>query len=400
MRGLFGTLAAGARGLEAKGVTFDDRFLEFFAGAASKSGVAVNVDTALKVTTVLACARVLAEGIAQVPFRLYRENGRSKLPASDHPLHDVIRSSPNEWMTSFDFRETLMYHAVLNGNGCAYIGRIGNEVRELIPLTGHVEIEQDRDYGLTYTVSDKDGVIARLPRTSVFHLRGPSWNGYSGLNILKLAREAVGLAIATEESHARFHANSARPAGILSISETLSPEARDRIKKQAQEQAGLLHAGKTMVLDKGAEWKSMAMSGVDAQHLETRRFQIEEICRAFRVFPQMVGYSDKTATFASAEAFFQAHEKHTLAPWAERWGQVVKRDLIGKERGLFAKIDLRGLVRGDFKTRTEGYARSLGAGGHQPWQTVNEVRELEDLDPIEGGDVLPPPPGARPTNEA
>jgi HK97 family phage portal protein len=158
---------------------------------------------------------------------------------------------------------------------------------------------------MTYNVSDLEGKITTLTAENVLHLRGPSWNSYLGLDAVQLAREAIGLAIATEETHASLHANGAQPGGVLAVKGKLDKEARERLKTAWQAfQGGVANRFKTAVIDVDAEWKPLSMTGVDSQHLETRRFQIEEICRAMRVFPQLVMHTDKTSTFASAEQFF------------------------------------------------------------------------------------------------
>ena len=222
-----------------------------------------------------------------------------------------------------------------SGNGCAYIGRIRGVPRELIPLVpGNYAIEQARDYTLTYRLTGPNGQTTVLPREDVFHLRGPSWTGAAGLDALQVAREAVGLAIATEETHAALHANGTQPGGVLSVKGSLDDAARARLKESwAQYQGGLANRFKTAVLDMDSTWTPLGMKGVDAEHLDTRRFQIEEICRDLKVFPQMVGYADKTATFASAEAFFLAHVIHTLNPLDRELGAVARpRPLPGRGR--------------------------------------------------------------------
>jgi HK97 family phage portal protein len=355
-----------------------------------KSGVSVSIDTALKVSTVLACARVLANGIAQVPLKVYREDGAgTKQAAKDHPLYNLLWRRPNEWMTSFEYRQMAMFHAVLTGNHFAYIGRGGagkqRKVVELIPLLpGRVKVCQDEQWNVFYEVYDRNGMVGTFPRTDILHLRGPSWNGYCGMDAVMVAREAIGLAIATEETHARLHANSARPGGLFSVEGELGDAAYNRIKAQIDEsRSGLNSAFKTWVLDKGAKWTPMLMNGVDAEHLNTRRFQIEEICRDLGVFPQMVGYTDKTATFASAESFFMAHVVHSISPWVENWQQTLARDLFPDENNLSAEFTLQSLMRGDHKTRAEFYASGIVNG----WLTRNEARKLENLNPIDGLDA-------------
>jgi len=384
MAGLFGSLAYGLRRRETKvadvsGLTWS----ALFGQQNSRAGVSVNVDSALKVSTVFACLRVLADGIAQVPLKLYREKADgSKELAKDHPAYRLLSRRPNEWMTSFEFRQVMMFHAVLLGNGCAYIGRIRGVPRELIPLVpGSYTIEQAKDYTLTYRVTDLGGRTTVLPREDVFHLRGPSWTGTAGLDALQVAREAVGLAIATEQTHAALHANGTQPGGVLSVKGSLDDAARARLKEAwAQYQGGLQNRFKTAVLDMDSTWTPLAMKGVDSEHLDTRRFQIEEICRDLKVFPQMVGYADKTATFASAEAFFLAHVIHTLAPWIENWEQSLARDLFPDEDDIVAKFSLQGLLRGDNTARANFYASGITNG----WLTRNEARRFEDLNPIDG----------------
>ena len=391
MGGLFGTMASGLRRRELK--TTDAGNLSWaalFGQQNSRAGVSVNVDSALKVSTVFACLRVLADGIAQVPLKVYREKADgSKELARDHPAYRLLSRRPNEWMTSFEFRQVLMFHAVLLGNGCAYIGRIRGVPRELIPLVpGSYTIEQAKDYTLTYRLTDRGGRTTVLPREDVFHLRGPSWTGTAGLDALQVAREAVGLAIATEETHAALHANGTQPGGVLSVKGSLDDAARARLKESwAQYQGGLANRFKTAVLDMDSTWTPLGMKGVDAEHLDTRRFQIEEICRDLKVFPQMVGYADKTATFASAEAFFLAHVIHTLNPWIENWEQSLARDLFPDEDDIVAKFSMQGLLRGDNAARATFYASGITNG----WLTRNEARRLEDLNPIEGlGEPLLP----------
>jgi len=391
MAGLFGAVASGLRGREVK--TTDAGSLSWaglFGQQNSRAGVSVTVDSALKVSTVFACLRVLADGIAQVPLKVYREKvDGSKELAKDHPAYRLLSRRPNEWMTSFEFRQVMMFHAALLGNGCAYIGRIRGVPRELIPLVpGNYAIEQARDYTLTYRLTGLNGQSTVLPREDVFHLRGPSWTGAAGLDALQVAREAVGLAIATEETHAALHANGTQPGGVLSVKGSLDDAARARLKESwAQYQGGLANRFKTAVLDMDSTWTPLGMKGVDAEHLDTRRFQIEEICRDLKVFPQMVGYADKTATFASAEAFFLAHVIHTLNPWIENWEQSLARDLFPDEDDIVAKFSMQGLLRGDNAARATFYASGITNG----WLTRNEARRLEDLNPIEGlGEPLLP----------
>ena len=389
MAGLIQALLGGPAETRASFMEMDLWSLLLGGGSPSKSGINVTADEALKCTTALAAVRALSQGIAQSSFGLFKPtaDGRGMEPALKHPLYRLLYRQPNEWQTSYEFRETLMIHAVLTGNGFAFINRVGNKIVELVPLLpGQVSIEQRPDYSLIYRVTFTDGKYAELQRKDVLHLRGMSWNTYAGMDALRLAREAIGLAAATEETHARLHSNGARPGGILTSDNKLSPEQVTQIREAWQQvQGGVHNAMKTAILSGGLKWTQLSMTGVDSQHLETRRFQIEEICRSIGVFPQIVGHGDKTATYASAEAFFQAHVTHSLAPWAERVEQVSDRDLLTdaeKADGYATKLDLRNLERGDTKARTEYYASGINTG----WMTRNEARLREGLNPLPGLD--------------
>lgn len=383
MRGLFGTLADGARRVEAKATDASALTWARLMGQehSSKSGVAVNIDSALKVSTVFACLRVLANGIAQVPLKLYREAADgTKTVAKDHPVHQLIWRRPNAWMTSFEFRQMAMFHAVLGGTFVAYVGRVRDQPRELIPLVpGTFRLKQGTDWKVYAELDDR----RVLESGELFILRGPMWSGAAGMNALELAREAIGLAIATEETHSALHANGAQPGGVLSVKGALDKDARERLRQSWQQhQAGMRNKFRTAVLDMDATWTALAATGVDNQHIETRKFQLEEICRDLGVFPQMVGHSDKTATFASAEAFFLAHVIHSLNPWVENWEQALALYLFPAEDDLAAKFSMQGLLRGDNKTRAEFYASGIING----WLVRNEARRLEDLNPLPGLD--------------
>ncbi len=375
---------------------------EIYGGRESKSGLSINWQNALEVTTALACARVLAEGVAQVPLKLYRQNadGRGGEEAKDHPLFDVLYRKPNDWQTSFAFRETMMLHLVMCGNFFAYKVRVRGTVRELIPFSpGSVSVKQLPDLSLAYTVNSPGESSKTFGADQIWHVRGPSWNSWMGLEPVKLAREALGLALATEEHHSRMHANSAMPSGIFSVEGNLNDAEHKRLTAWIdQKMAGLRNVGKPFVLDRGAKWLDQQVKGVDTQHLETRRYQVEEICRAFRVMPIMVGHSDKTATYASAEQMFLAHVMYSLLPWGTRIEQAIGTDLLDVSRdvGVVAKFNWNGLQRGAFKDRTDSYSKALGAGGSPAWMTPNEVRALEEMNPIDGGDELPKPTNVAP----
>lgn len=369
---------------ERKANTSLELWREINAAPAVKSGAAVNWKTALEVTTVLRCASVIADGVATVPVKVFRKTDTGRVPEADHALYELLTVAPNEWQNSLEFRETLAFHLALCGNSYCFINRVRGVIVELIPIEpGHVTVKQGNDYVLTYEVQGIDGRQRPFPAETIWHMRGPSWNGVIGLETVRLAREAIGLAVVTEEAHARLHSNSAQPGGIYSVDGVVPPEQYKVLRDWVVANTTGDNRGKPMILDRGAKWTATGMNGVDAQHLETRRFQIEEICRAMGVMPIMVGASDKTATYASAEQMFLAHAVHCIRPWHRRFEASIQRNLLTKtERaeGIYVKFLDGELLRGAAKDRAEYYAKALGAGGSPAWLTQNDVRELEDMD--------------------
>lgn len=371
---------------EKKSIGFDALWDLVAGGAASKAGPSINWKQALRVSVALSCGRVLAEGLAQVPCKLMQEDGGGSRAAREHPVYRVLARRPNDFMTPFEFRETMTYHAIFAKGGYAVINRVGGKVRDLIPVVpDRVRIDQAADTTVTYWIRMDDGTERPFPSTSIFHLRGPSWDGIEGLDVIDLAREALGLALATEETHSRFHKNGAKAAGIISLDGELKEAGRIALKKAFQEQASGANAFKTLILDQGAKFSQVSMTGVDSQHVQVREMQLAEVCRFMRVFPQMVAYANGTSTFASAEQFFIAHVVHSLGPWVERFEQAADRDLLTPkeiDEGYFVKLSVQGLLRGDAKARAEYYTKMFSVGAINP----NEIRALEDLNPYEAGD--------------
>lgn len=364
-------------------------------GTATNAGVSVNLETALKVAVLFACLRKIANGVAQVPlkiFQMYEDAGLSKRrPATEHPLYDTLAFQPNAWTTAFEFMETLTIHAAL-GNAFAYIGRgLNGKVNELILLNpGTVKVEQDENYRIVYKVNAKNGAVQTFPAEAIWHVRGPSYDGLVGMDILHVAREALGLAVATERSHSELHAKGIRTSGVYSVDGTLDKEKYKQLRMWLEkEYMGSENVGVPMILDRGAKWIQTQMSSADAQHLETRRYEIEEVCRFMDVMPIMVGLSDKTATYASAEQMFIAHAVHTLGPWYRRIEASISLHLLGKkdrQKGLYPKFIAEGLMRGAMKDQAEYFAKALGAGNSDAWMAPDEVRELLELNPM-GGDA-------------
>lgn len=364
-------------------------FKEIYCGRMSLAGKRVTFDTAMRVAVVFACSRVIAEGIAQVPLKLMQESegGKNRIPAKKHPLYDLLAVRPNQWQTSFEFRETMGLHAALAGRFICYKNIVRGQLRELIPfLPASVQVIRRDDGELEYEVSGDKGAKQIFPASVIWHVKGPSWNAIDGMEILDHAREAIGLSIATEESAATLHKNGIQTSGTYSVEGTLTETQHASLTKWiAEHYQGSKNAWKPLILDHGAKWLSSQMSSIDAQHLETRKYQIEEVCRFFRVMPIMVGYSDKTATYASAEQMFLAHVVHCLSPWYSRLEQSIDANLLTpKERaeGYYSDFVEEGLLRGDMRTTAEVLSRYTERG----IMTRNEARAKLDMNPLEGLD--------------
>lgn len=356
----------------------------------TKSGASVNVETALQVVTVLACVRVIAEGVAQVPLKLLQDvpGGEKRRAAVEHPLYRLLHRKPNQWMGSFALRETIAMHAALTGRGVCFLNRTGrdNRISEIIPLDpSSFTTKVAGDMTRTYYVRGQNGLVREFPAESLWIVNGPSWDGVCGMEIVKLAREAIGLAMATEEAHAKLHANGSQISGTYSVESKLNSDQYKQLRQHIVDNTTGKNAGMPLIIDNGAKWLSQAMTGVDAQHLETRRMQIEQICSAFRVLPIMTGFSDKTATYASSEQMFLAHNVHTLGPWYQRFSESMDCQLLTDkelDEGYYTNFTEEGLMRADMKATAE-YLTKMVLNGVM---TRNEARDKLDLNRIDGLD--------------
>lgn len=360
---------------------------EIFGQASAKSGIPINAKTVLQLTTAQACARVIAEDIAQIPFKLFRDraDGGSD-PAANHPLYQLIKKKPNDWQTSFELREQIGLHLVITNNAYVWLNRLGGRVIELLPLEPHLVKVTRKGFESKYEVKLDGGAKMEIPKSDIWHIRGPSWNGWQGLDGVRLMREAVGLALALEEHGSRMFSNGATVGGVLSTENNLTPEQVKLLRESWESrQSGTANAYKTAVMWGGMKWQPMGTANDQAQFLETRRFQVEEACRAFKVLPIMVGHSDKTTTYASAEQMFMAHLRNTMGPWLTRIEQSADCNLLTEaelQQGLHTKFMRNGYLASVAKDRGEFYSKMYGIGAMNP----NEIRAFEDMNPYDGGE--------------
>lgn len=357
-------------------------------GAATASGVNVTAETAMRVTAVLACVRVLSETLASLPLKVYRvlpDGGKEA--DRNHPLWALLHDQPNRWQTSFEFREMMVGHIALRGNAYAQIVSTGGRgVAELIPLhPDRVRPFWAPDGTRAYEYRPDVGGRKILLQGEVLHIPGLGFDGLQGLDPISYAREALGLAIATEAFGARFFANDARPGVYLQHPTLVSEAAAARLKKswEARHQ-GSANAHRVAVLEEGMTVAEIGVDPDHAQFLETRRFQIAEIARMFRIPPHMIGDLEK-ATFSNIEQQSLEFVMHTIRPWAVRMEQPIRRDLLtdAEKRTHVVEFDVNGLLRGDIKSRYEAFATARNWG----WLSVNDIRRLENLNPIDQGDI-------------
>ena len=360
----------------------------YFFGGSSSSGKMVTERSSMQMTAVYSCVRILAEAVAGLPFHLYRYNDSGgKEKALDHPLYFLLHDEPNPEMTAFAFRETLMGHLLLWGNAYAQIVRNGKgQVLGLYPLMPN-KMRVDRDQNgriyYVYTRTQEDSKLGEtgqvyLDAKDVLHIPGLGFDGIMGYSPIAMAKNAVGMAIACEEYGAKFFANGASPGGVLEHPGIVKDPERVRESWNSVYQ-GSGNSHKIAVLEEGMKYTPIGISPEQAQFLETRKFQINEIARIFRVPPHMVGDLEKSS-FSNIEQQSLEFVKYTLDPWVIRWEQSINRQLLlSQEKGIyFSKFNVDGLLRGDYQSRMSGYATGVQNGFMSP----NDVRELENMDLI------------------
>jgi len=356
-------------------------------------------DAALQTTAVFACVRVLAETIAQLPLHIVRVDGRVRHTELTHPLYQILHNQPNQWQTSFEFREMQQGHLCLRGNAYAVIEPgLGGAVQQLLPLhPDRMEVFRLENGRLGYLYRDKTGRAYRFTQDEIFHLRGYSTDGIVGISPVTTARRAVELAQQAEEHGLKFFTNKAKPGGVLQMPEgkTLKPERHAALQKSWREAYTGDNLFRQAILEDGMQWQQIGISNEDSQWLEARKFQAVEIARLFRVPPHMIADLER-ATFSNIEHQDIAFVKHTMLPWVTRWEQAIWRDLIVDQEKYYAKFSVEGLLRGDAVSRARHYWSMFQMGVY----SRNDIRELEDRNPVDGGDVYYVPANMVPVEQA
>lgn len=368
-------------------------------GGPSWSGETVTIDSAQNHSVVWACERIISESIAFMPLSMMLQTAKGKFPANGgevpvHPMYGALHNAPNDEMTSMGFRETLTAHCVMGGNCYAQIiRRSGTDVAyELQPLLPHqVMVDRNSRNRLVYVVkegnaAEKSYTVERDQPHDILHVRGLANDGVRGYSVISIARQSIGTAQSAEKYAAKFYAAGGRTPWVMEMTQKFKTkqegdEFTEDFRKFLAEQDNW-HKG--IILEPGMTYKNMGMSPEDSQFIETRQFEIPEICRWFLISPHMVGDLSR-ATFSNIEHLALQFVKMTLTAWITRWEQELWRCVLTpeeKSQGYYFKHNVNGLLRGDFASRMAGYATLLQNG----IASINEVRDLEDWNAIDGGD--------------
>ena len=351
----------------------------------SSSGKVVSADKAIHLSAVWACVRLLSESVSTLPLKIYeRQADGSRKPATDHPVYQVLCRRPNMEMTPSRFMLMLVASICLRGNAFIEKKMIGSKLVSLVPLLPQNMVVKRLENGrLEYTYTE-NGQKRVIPEKNLMHIRGFGLDGVCGMMPMREGRDVIGAAMAVEESAAKIFENGLQSSGFLSAEQALDAGQRERLRGYMQAFTGSKNAGKIMVLEGGLKYQNVTMNPEAAQMLESRAFSIEEICRWFRVPAFMVGHADKQSSWASSvEGMNLQFLTNTLRPLLVNIEQEISRCLLDGDDDLFAEFSVEGLLRADSAGRSAYYTTALQNG----WMSRNDVRRLENMPPIEGGDL-------------
>lgn len=355
-------------------------------GSIGDAGEAVNGVSALGLDAVWACANLISGSISSLPFQVYRDQNGVRIADRQHPLYRVLHDSPNYDQTALDFWDFACLSLELWGNAYARVIRRNDQIIALRPVRPDLMVVRRLKSGSLQYVWTQDGERFELLDRDVLHIRGPGGDPLGGMSTLTFAREAFSSALAAERTAARMFRNGLRATGAFKWKEWLTPEQRQQAEKVVDSYVGSMNAGRPLKLEGGMEYQTLSITPEDAQMLETRGFSVEQICRFFGVPPVMVGHAaGSTAWPTSVEAQVLTFQKFTLRRRLKRIEQAVSQQLLtpqDRAAGVSVEFNMEGLLRGDSAARSSFYQTMTGMGA----MTINEVRKLENLPPVEGGD--------------
>lgn len=365
------------------------KILEIYGGGVTSSGVSVNSETAMRLITVQNCVRVRTATIGQLPCHIMERAGKMRNKAEDFYLYELLHDQPNSWMTSTEFWAMVEAFVCLRGNFIAFKSRLpGRPIRELIPISwDRVEkCEQHEDYSLTYDIRMANGEIRTYTQDQIMHIRGLlTLDGFTGVNPIQYARETMGNGIAQVKHLGNFFGKGMRPGAVIEHPQNLNSQAYSNLKENLKKKmAGLGTHWDLVLIDEGMKIQFPEIKLVDAQYLELMKMNEAQICGLFRVPLMLVQSGDKAPTYASAEQFMLAYSIYGVTPDIVNYEKAIRRDLLTQEEKerYYAKFSIDGLLRGDFKTRMEGFQIAIDKEIMNP----NEVRDLLDMNPYKGGD--------------
>ena len=356
------------------------------------TGRSVSPESAMNYTAAHAAIKILTESVACLPAHVYQKNGKARRVATEHPVDRLLHERPNEAQTPYKFFETLMAHLVGWGNAYVYIewSRGGKPLNLL--LLHPKNTTPRRVNGVLEFETYVNGTPVVLSPEEVLHIPGLGYDGLKGYSPLGLARQAIALGMGAEEWSARMYGNAAMPTGVLLSEKQLSATARENLRSGwDNHHRGLDNAHRTAVLEEGIKWEPLSINPEDAQLLDSRKFQKLEICTIYRIPPHMMGEMDR-ATFNNVESLGIQFVNLTLTPWITRIEQEINYKLLGNKPEYFAKFNPAGLMRGDTASRYAAHA----IGRQWGFLSINDIREKEDMDPVEGGDAYLDPLNMKP----
>lgn len=361
-----------------------------FGGGATSSGVSVNSSTAMRLITVQNCIRVRAATMASLPLHVIEEDGQIKNKAKDFYLYNLLHYQPNSWMTAALFKAMIETYICLRGNFIAFkLGLPGRPIQELIPISWDKihKIEQHEDFSITYDIAFKNGEVRSYPQDKFLHIRGLlTFDGITGVSPIEYARETIGVGLASDKFLGSYFGKGLHPSAVIKHPLPLNALAHANLKAALQEKyATLANTQDFMLIDEGMDITFPTIKLVDAQYLELMKMNESEICGLFRVPLMLIQSGDKTPTYASAEQFMINYSVTGVTPDCVNYEESFRKDLLTPEekKKYYIKHDLKGLLRGDFKTRMEGYAIGIDKEIFNP----NECRAWEELNPYPGGEI-------------
>lgn len=387
--------------------TTPEEWAEFFGAKPASSGVAVTVESAKRSAAVYSCTRLIAGAVALLPIPVYERTIDGGRKAIEHPLWWMLNESPYPTLTACSFWEWMLASSLLRGDGFAQILRDRNgTITGFMPLPRQCVEVEERNGRLVYYVSDGVSTPYGLFDEDVLHFPGFGFDGCKGESVIRYAaRQAVGTALAADDYAGEFFANGASPSIALTYPQGVAPteNQQNHLRDQFTERyTGQGNRHKPLLLVNGGKVEPISLTAEDSQLLETRKFQVVEIARAFGVPPHMIGETSASTSWGSGiEQMSIGFVRYTLGPHLRRIEQELNRKLWPRSPKFFVEFNRDGLLAGDSKTESEVISKSLGGPGAQGWRTVNEARRLKNLPPVPGGDVLfitttstPPPQGA------